>query len=102
MPYALENALYQWREGQRRITEIDEPARADLDLAADRVVEELRRRLGSAFQLDELADLYGAGTDWATGLAGRHATSGEASVVVDAAFYRYAREALNFGGGRAI
>ena len=36
-----------------------------------RVVDELRRRLGSTLQLSELADLYGAGTDWADAIAER-------------------------------
>ena len=101
MAYALENALYQWRDGEQRLRSAPEPARDDLDLAADRVVEELRRRLGSSFVLDELADLYAAGTDWAEQLAGRHAAGGDAAAVVDAAFNRYAREASNFAGGRA-
>ena len=70
-----------------------EPARADLDRAADVVVEELRKRLGSSFLLEELADLYDQGTDWATDLAGRHAAGTDAAAVVDAAFARYAREA---------
>ena len=55
MAYTLENALYQWRDGDRRLAEASEPARADLDRAADVVVEELRKRLGSSFLLEELA-----------------------------------------------
>jgi hypothetical protein len=98
--YSLENALYQWREGEARLRATGEPARADLDHAADQVVEELRRRLGSAFVLSELADLYGEDTDWATSLAGRHAAGTDAAAVVDAAFARYAREASDFAGGR--
>jgi hypothetical protein len=101
MAYALENALYQWREGERRIAETSEPARDDLDRVADKVVEELRKRLGSSFVLDELADLYAQGTDWATDLAARHGAGTDAATVVDAAFGRYAREASNFAGGRA-
>jgi hypothetical protein len=101
MAYALENALYQWRDGERRIAETPEPARADLELAVDAVVEELRKRLGSRFVLDELTDLYGEGTDWATDVARRHAAGTDAATVVDAAFGRYAREASNFAGGRA-
>jgi hypothetical protein len=101
MAYALENALYQWRDGSRRLAEVAEPARADLDRAADVVVEQLRKRLGSAFLLEELADLYAQGTDWATELARRHAAGTDAAAVVDAAFARYAREASNFAGGRA-
>ena len=60
MAYAVENALYQWREGERRIANAPETVQADLDDATDVVVEELRRRLGSTFMVDELADLYGA------------------------------------------
>jgi len=101
MAYALENALYQWRDGERRLAEASEPARTDLDLAADVVVEELRKRLGSSFLLEELADFYDEGTDWATALAARHAAGTDAAAVVDAAFARYAREASNFAGGRA-
>ncbi|HZC12554.1 MAG TPA: hypothetical protein VE270_00920 [Thermoleophilaceae bacterium] len=101
MAYALENALYQWREGERILASTPEPAKADLDLAADAVIEELRRRLGSSFVVDELADLYAAGTDWATDIAWRRAAGGDATAVVDAAFNRYAREASDFAGGRA-
>ena len=99
MAYALENALFQWEEGERRIREAPEPERLDLERAAGAVLGELRKRLGSTFTVDELADLYGSGTDWAADLAG--GAGGEASLVVDAAFGRYAREASNFAGGRA-
>jgi hypothetical protein len=95
--YPLENALFQWREGESRV---GEAARAGLDSAVDAVVSELRRRLGSSFLLEELAAFYGAGTDWATELAARRGASTDAATVVDAAFARYAREASNFAGGR--
>jgi hypothetical protein len=101
MAYALENALFQWRDGDRRLARTPEPARSDLDRAADAVIEELRKRLGSTFLLEELADLYHRDTDWATELAGRHAAGTDAAAVVDAAFARYARESSNYGGGRA-
>jgi hypothetical protein len=100
MAYALENALYQWREGERILASTPEPAKADLELAADAVIEELRRRLGSSFVVDELADLYAAGTDWATDIAWRRAAGSDATAVVDAAFNRYVREASDFAGGR--
>ena len=101
MAYAVENALYQWREGERRVAETSEPARADLDLAVDAVIEEARRRLGSVFVLDELADFYAEGTDWALELARRRRAGTDAATVVDAAFGRYAREASNYAGGVA-
>jgi len=100
MPYAVENALYQWQEGERRIREARDLERADLEAAADVVLDELRRRLGSTFVLDELAGYYAEGTDWAEHLAARHAAGSDAAAVVDAAFARYAREASNFAGGR--
>jgi hypothetical protein len=100
MSYAVENALYQWREGERRIGLASEPAKADLDDATDVVVEALRRRLGSSFLVNELADLYGRDTDWALELARRNAAGTDAASVVDAAFARYVREAKDFAGGR--
>ncbi|MGE5635367.1 MAG: hypothetical protein ACM3UV_00265 [Nocardioidaceae bacterium] len=96
MAYALENALFQWREGERRAREAPE-----LDAAVDALVDELRRRLGSSFVLRELADAYAAGTDWAEDLAVRRGAGADAAHVVDAAFGRYAREASDYAGGRA-
>jgi hypothetical protein len=101
MAYSLDNALFQWREGERRLADTPDPARADLERAVAVVVDELRKRLGSSFILDELADLYGEGTDWATELADRHGAGTDAALVVDAAYARYAREASNYAGGRA-
>ncbi len=100
MPYAIENALFQWEEGERRIRDRDEPARADLERAVFVVIDELRRRLGSAFAIEELSELYGGGTDWACDIAQAAASGTDSSWVVDAAFARYAREAVDFGGGR--
>ena len=84
MAYAVENAL---ASGARESagSPSPEPARADLDLAADAVIEELRRRLGSIFVLDELADFYAEGTDWSLDLARRRGAARRATVV-DAAF----------------
>ena len=59
-----------------------------------------RRRLGSSFLVDELADLYGRDTDWALELARRNAAGTDAASVVDAAFARYLREAKDYAGGR--
>jgi hypothetical protein len=100
MAYAVENALYQWREGERRVGNAPEPAQADLQTAVDAVVEGLRRRLGSSFVVDELANLYGADTDWALEVARRNRAGGDAATVVDAAFAQYVREAKDFAGGQ--
>jgi hypothetical protein len=100
MPYAVENALYQWQDGERRLRDAPELERVDLERAAEIVLDELRRRLGSRFLLDELAAYYSQGTDWAEELATRYAAGSDAAAVVDAASARNAREASNFGGGR--
>ncbi len=101
MPYALENALFQWEEGEQRIREAPELERADLERAVRSVLDELRRRLGSSFTVDELAAFYGEGVDWAAAIARGESAGSDAGWVVDAAFGRYAREAANFAGGRA-
>ena len=94
MPYAVENALFQWEEGARRIGEAP-----GLEAAVGLVLDELRRRLGGVFSLDELASFYADSTDWAEALAQRRAPGGRGADVVDAAFARYAREARDYAGG---
>jgi len=100
MAYAVENALYQWREGERRIVGAPESVQADLDAATDIVIEELRRRLGSTFMVDELVDLYARDTDWALAIARGQGAGTDSASVVDAAFARYVREAKDYAGGR--
>ena len=100
MAYAIENALFQWEEGERRLSETDGPARADLEYAVETVIDELRRRLGSSFTLRELADLYASGVDWASEVAQKRFAGTDSPWVVDAAFHRYAREATDYAGGR--
>jgi len=100
MSYALENALTQWEEGERRLREAGESHGPDLERAVGVVQDELRRRLGSAFVVGELADLYSSSTDWAEDLAQRSSAGTDTAMVVDAAFARYARGAADFAGGR--
>ena len=87
--YAVENARFQWEDGERRLRDAGGP---DSERAIAAVTRELRRRLGSTFTIDELAELYGEGVEWATAIA--------PAPVVDAAFARYAREAADYAGGR--
>jgi hypothetical protein len=93
--YAIENALFQWEDGARRLRDASEYERPTLV-----VLDELRRRLGSSFNVAELAALYGDDADWAWELAERSGGGSDAPWIVDAAFYRYAREASDFAGGR--
>jgi hypothetical protein len=98
--YGIENARFQWEDGERRVRKSDEATRSDLDRAVDSVEDELRRRLGSTFTIEELAALYASGTDWADAIAHSRRAGSDSGAVVDAAFNRYAREAANFAGGR--
>ena len=91
MAYPVDNAVFQWEEGARRLRDLeDDRERQRLERRIVRLLEELRRRLGSTFTVEELAELYGTGTGWAE----------EDSWLVDAAFHRYVREASNYAGGR--
>lgn len=98
--YAIENALFQWEEGERRLRDSPEAERGDLERALELVFVGLRRRLGSSFTITELSDLYASGVDWAAALARQRSAGTDAASVVDAAFGRYAREAEDFAGGR--
>jgi hypothetical protein len=97
--YALENALFQWEEGERRLREADGGRRIALERAAGLVLDEVRRRLGSRFSLEELSDLYAGASEWASDVARSVFGGTESSWVVDAAFARYAREAADYRGG---
>lgn len=102
----IQNALFQWEEGGRRLRDASPADRAALERVTERIVQELRRRLGGAFTTDELADLYAAGTDWcldvAIATAPNQPHAWDAQTVVDAAFARYVRQAVDFAGGRPL
>jgi hypothetical protein len=101
---SFENAIYQWQRGERRLGEAPAERRLLLERVIAELVSELRRRLGGRFTAQELADLYGAGTGWCMQTAMRIAPDDpwawDSSVVVDAAFARYLREASDYAGGR--
>jgi hypothetical protein len=98
--YTIENALFQWEEGEARIRDAGPRESRDLDRAAHAVVDELRRRLGGTFRLAELAELYGEGTDWVRDEVQRRFVETDMSAAVNAGFLRYARSASDYAGGR--
>jgi hypothetical protein len=102
----FETALPQWQDGLRRLQSTPREQRALLDRVTDRVVEELRRRLGGPFTTDELVDLYDDGTSWVTdvavAIAPENPEAWDVRTVGDAAFARYLREATDFAGGRRV
>jgi hypothetical protein len=98
----VEIARQQWSSGARRLDETrgDRRLHDRLMEHVSAITDELRRRLGRNFSLDELADVYRGSERWtldtiedADSEPGweRHAT-----VVVDAAFYLYARGAADY------
>lgn len=108
MSYPLENALYQWEEGHRRLQELIEQTggRGRAIGAVDAIREELKRRIGPTFTAAELADLYGQGTDWCLEVAGRvapeQAYDWDPQLITDAAFHIYLRGATDYAGGRVL
>ena len=103
---AYETAVYQWREGERRLRDAPADERRIHERVVERVVADLRRRLGSRFTSDELVDLYEQGTTWVIDVATRIAPDEpdlwDARLVGDAAFARYLREAGDYAGGQRI
>jgi hypothetical protein len=102
--YPLENALFQWEEGWRRLEELrSEPGayrRADRVVTAVR--DELRRRIGPTFRAADLARLYGEGTDWCleVALGAGIDPAQDPQTLADAAFWLYLRGASDYAGGR--
>jgi hypothetical protein len=103
---AFETAIQQWRQGERRLEAAPERERPALERVTQQVHAELRRKLGGAFTVDELVELYDRGTGWILDLA-VHVAPGapwawDQRIVGDAAFARYVREATDFAGGRRL
>jgi hypothetical protein len=101
----LQTARYQWEEGARRLAEAREDQARYRQLASlvEAVTDELRRRVGQTFTLDELADAYGGSEEWvrevvveATLARGARAGLPDSSVVQDAAFAQYSRGATDY------
>jgi hypothetical protein len=103
---AFDSVIYQWQRGERRLAAVPAERARLLWRITDMLVAELRRRLGGRFSAEELADLYNQGTAWCLQLAMDTAPSDpwawDSSIVVDAAFARYVREAVDYAGGRVV
>jgi hypothetical protein len=101
---SYENAIYQWRQGERRVLAAPAERQPLLERVVTALVSELRRRLGGRFSTTELVELYERGTGWclqaAMKVAPEEPWAWEAGVVIDAAFALYLREAADYAGGR--
>jgi predicted 2-oxoglutarate/Fe(II)-dependent dioxygenase YbiX len=105
-PDAFQNAIYQWRDGERRLRDVPAHRRRAHERVVERVVADLRRRLGGRFRAEELVALYDEGTTWvieiATSTAPDDPDAWDPRIAADAAFARYLREASDFAGGRLV
>jgi hypothetical protein len=71
VPYPIDNALFQWEDGWRALQALggDQRVQRRAEAAVDAIRDELRLRIGATFNVADLADLYGEGTDWCLAIA---------------------------------
>jgi hypothetical protein len=99
---AVARARQEWKAGHARFAqEVSDPTRADeLHRQLEVVMDELRRRVGGTFTLEELASAYVDADMWVLDVVGERApTRGWArttSMVADAAFHLYSRAAQDY------
>lgn len=99
---ALDSVRQEWEGGNRRFERaLEDPTARDRLLAQLEVVtDELRKRIGQTFTLDELANAYAGADLWVHDVVEeRAATPGwprTLSIVQDAAFHLYQRGALDY------
>jgi hypothetical protein len=102
VPVALEQTRREWELGHRFLQQqVREAPRGDAALAElDAVLAELRKRVGGAFTLEELADAYTAAEAWSReAVAARDPAEDwprRLSLVTDAAFHVYSRGAVDY------
>ncbi len=102
MPTVLETTRREWEEGHRRLQAAtgDRPRYERMLAELELVLEQLRRRVGQTFTLDELAGAYADADRWAQEtLAERDPGPGwpaRLATVQDAAFHLYSRGAVDY------
>ena len=98
----LESARHDWEDAYRRLEEAArDPARAEqLRLQLGVVTDELRKRVGSSFTLADLVTEYRDADSWARDTVSERAAAPgwprTLSVVEGAAFFLYARGAMDY------
>lgn len=98
----LEVVRREWEDGYRRFEAAsrDPVAAGRLRTQLEVVTDELRRRIGQTFTLDELAGVYERADAWARDVVSEHAaTPGwprTLALVQDAAFHLYQRGAVDY------
>ena len=99
---AVETVRQEWEEGNRRFEQALEDAAARDRLLAqlEVVTDELRKRIGQTFSLEELARAYETADRWVRDIVEERAASPgwprTLSMVPDAAFHQYQRGAVDY------
>ncbi len=102
MAAAARLARQEWADGYRRLEAERENRRRYRTLLAqvERITDELRRRVGSVYTLDELAAAYRGADAWVRDALAELPPEVQwppgASIATDAAFHLYARGARDY------
>ena len=102
MAIVTEAVRREWEEGYRRFeAAVREPVASErLHAQLEVVTDELRRRVGQTFTLEQLAEVYERADEWVRDAVSEHAaTPGwprTLSLVEDAAFHLYQRGAVDY------
>ena len=102
MSTGAELVRHEWAEGYRRFEDArEEPVRyRALHAQLDAIIDQLRRRVGARFQLDELVAEYRHSDRWAHDLLPELPREAQwapgLTIAVDAAFHLYARGAQDY------
>jgi len=98
----LDAVRREWEDGNRRFQDLsrDHVAADRLSRQLEVVLDELRKRVGQTFTLEQLAAVYALSDEWARdAVSERAATPGwprTLAIVLDAAFYQYQRGAVDY------
>ncbi len=91
--------MHHWQDGDRRLAETPSATRRPVERVIERIVAELRWRLGSSFSVAELVELYDTSPAWTLGLALETAPAEPLAWeqwVSDAAFHTHLRRARDW------
>lgn len=102
MAVVIEAVRHEWEDGYRRFEAASrDPVAAErLNAQLEVVTDELRRRIGQTFTVEQLAIAYDRADAWVRDAVSEHAaTPGwprTLALVEDAAFYLYQRGAVDY------
>jgi len=102
MPTVLESTRHEWQEGHRRLQAAagDRSRYLRMLRETEIVLDELRRRIGQTFTLEQLADAYGESDRWAQEALAEHDPApgwpARLTTAQEAAFHLYSRGATDY------